>query len=47
MDCVAQGLLNVLWHPGWEGSLGENANMYMDGGDGGVCAVHLKLSQHC
>ena len=34
---MAQGtLLNVMWQPGWEGSLGENGNMYMDGGDGRV-----------
>ena len=27
---IAQGtLLNVLWQPGWEGSLGENGYMYM------------------
>ena len=27
---IAQGtLLNVMWQPGWEGSLGENGNMYM------------------
>ena len=42
-------LLNVMWQPGWEGSLGENGYMY-------ICvyiyiwlspfAVHLKLSQH-
>ena len=24
-------LLNVTWQPGWEGSLGENGYMYMDG----------------
>ena len=42
---VAQGtLLNVMWQPGWQESLGEN---------GYVCVwlssfvVHLKLSQHC
>ena len=22
-------LLNVMWQPGWEGSLGENGYMYM------------------
>ena len=27
---VAQGtLLNVMWQPGWEGSLGENGYVYM------------------
>ena len=31
-QCIAQGaLLNVLWQPGWEGSLGENGYMYMYG----------------
>ena len=30
--CRAQGtLLNVMWKPGWEGSLGENGYMYMYG----------------
>ena len=24
-------LLNVMWWPGWEGSLGENGCMYMHG----------------
>ena len=29
---VDQGtLLNVMWLPGWEGSLGENGYMCMDG----------------
>ena len=29
---MAQGnLLNVMWQPGWEGSLGENGYMYMYG----------------
>ena len=29
-SCRAQGtLLNALWQPGWEGSLGENGYMYM------------------
>ena len=37
-------LLNVMWQPGWEGSLGENGYMYMYDWDS---AVHLKLSQHC
>ena len=23
--------LKVMWQPGWEGSLGENGCMYMDG----------------
>ena len=28
----AQGtLFNVMWQPGWEGSLGENGYMYMYG----------------
>ena len=27
---IAQGtLLNVMWQPGWEGSLGKNGYMYM------------------
>ena len=27
--CIAQGaLLNVMWQPGWEGSLWENMYMY-------------------
>ena len=27
--CIAQGtLLNVMWQPGWEGSLGENGYRY-------------------
>ena len=31
-QCIAQGtLLNVMWQPGWEGSLGENGYMYMCG----------------
>ena len=30
-DLLQQGtLLNVMWQPGREGSLGENAYMYMD-----------------
>ena len=30
---IAQGpLLNVIWQPGWEGSLGENGYMYMYSG---------------
>ena len=30
--CIAQGiLLNVMWQPRWEGSLGENGYMYMCG----------------
>ena len=30
--CIAQGtLLNVMWQPGREGSLGENEYMYMYG----------------
>ena len=24
-------LFNVMWQPGWEGNLGENGYMYMDG----------------
>ena len=28
--CIVQGtLLNGMWEPGWEGSLGENGYMYM------------------
>ena len=31
-DCVVQGaLLNVLWQPGWDRSLGENGYMHMCG----------------
>ena len=43
--CIAQGsLLNVMWQPGYEGSLGRMHTC--------ICmmspfAVHLKLSQHC
>ena len=43
--CIAQGtLLNVMWQPGWEGSLGENVYMcaWL-----GYFAGHLKQSQHC
>ena len=44
--CAAQGtLLNVIWQPGWEGSLGENwiqVYIWLS-----PLAVHLKLSQHC
>ena len=30
--CTIHGtLLNVMWQPGWEGSLGENRYMYMYG----------------
>ena len=30
--CTAQGtLLNVMWQPGWEGSLGKNGCLYMYG----------------
>ena len=34
--CIAHGithgtLLNVMWQPGWEASLGENGYMYMYG----------------
>ena len=36
---VEKTLLNVMWQPGWEGSLGENGCMYPP-------AVHLKLSQY-
>ena len=33
-DCVAHGtLLNVLWQPGWEGSLGEDGYTYTYGWD--------------
>ena len=45
--CTAQGsLLNVMWQPGWEGSLGENGYMYVYVWLSPF-AVHLKLSQHC
>ena len=28
--CIAQGtLFNIMWQPGWKGSLGENGYMYM------------------
>ena len=31
-NCLAQGtLLNLMWQPGWEGSLGENVYMNMHG----------------
>ena len=30
--CLAHGtLLNVMWQPGWEGSLGKNGYVYMNG----------------
>ena len=30
--CIAQEcLLNVMWQPGWEGSLGQNKYMHMNG----------------
>jgi len=29
--CLAQGILNVTWQPGWEGSLGKNGYMYVYG----------------
>ena len=30
--CIAQEtLLNVMWQPGWEGSVGENGDMHMYG----------------
>ena len=30
--CIAHGtLLNVMWQPGWEVSLGKNGHMYMYG----------------
>ena len=30
--CIVQGtLLNVLWQPGWEGSLGKNGYMHIHG----------------
>ena len=29
--CSTGTLLNVMWQPGWEGSLGENVYMYMYG----------------
>ena len=32
IHCIAHGtLLNVMWQPGWKGSLGENVYMYMCG----------------
>ena len=41
----AQGtLLNVMWQPGWEGSLGESGYIYVCGR---VPSLHLKLSQRC
>ena len=31
-NCITHGtLLNVMWQPGWEGSLGENGYMYVYG----------------
>ena len=26
-------MLKIMWQPGWEGGLGENGHMYMQGGD--------------
>ena len=44
--CIVQGALsNVIWQPGWEGSLGQNrihVNVWLN-----LVTVHLKLSQHC
>ena len=46
IDCIAQGaLLNVLWPPEWEGSVGaEWIHVYVWLR---TFAVYLKLSQHC
>ena len=43
---MAQGtLLNVMWQPGWEGTLwGEWIHVYVRLSP---FFVHLKLSQHC
>ena len=31
-NCIAQGtLLNVMWQPGWKGSLGKNGYMHVYG----------------
>ena len=35
-------LFNIMWQPGWEGSLGENVYVLLS-----PFAVHLILSQHC
>ena len=32
--CTQEILLNGMWQPGWEGSLGENGHRYMGVGDG-------------
>ena len=41
-------LLNFMWQPGWEGSLGENEYMHMHGRvPFFFFAVYLKPSQHC
>ena len=43
--CIAQRtLLNVMWQPGWEGSLGENGYIAES-----LCypAILLKLPKHC
>ena len=37
--------LNVMWQPGWEGSLGETGYMYTYGQVASL--LTLKLSQHC
>ena len=29
--CIEHRTLNVMWQPGWEGSLGENGYMHMYG----------------
>jgi len=40
---TAQGpLLNVMWQPGWEGSLGDNGYVWLR-----PFFAHLNLSQHC
>ena len=39
-------MLNVMWQPGWEGSLGENGYAYIYIWLSPF-AVYVKLSQHC
>ena len=44
-NCIAHGtLLNIMWQPGWEGSLGENGYMYMHGQSLHHSPSHLELS---
>ena len=45
LTILAHRILNVVWQPGWEGSLREKAYMYNVRLS--PFFVHPKLSQHC